>query len=161
VHRIILRAVKKLQIKFWSGDPAELQKLKDSTNIVNYSQALKLTLLQEQNNHFSDVLHYFELKEKHLKDIPDLVSKLNLFIDLEGLIRVHGKFYRKQTDNTNCPILLSKNRDLTKLLIQHYHESFMHSGCYALLAELRKKFYISCIFSVVNKVLNPVYPRLF
>lgn len=40
------------------------------------------------------------------------------------------------------------------MIISDFHIKFSHAGCYSLLAELRKEFYVPCYFSVVKKVLK-------
>ena len=67
-------------------------------------------------------------------------------------MRVHSKFTRFK--NFRFPILLSKSSPLTKLIIFDYHHKLAHAGCYALLSQLRKQFWIPHYFSMVKKTLN-------
>ena len=83
-------------------------------------------------------------------DIPKLVSKLNVFSDSTGLLRVKSKFGR-WSDKKYHPILLSKSSVLTEKLIDHYHVKNCHCGLFQLVNLVRKQFWIECSFSVVKK----------
>ncbi|XP_064093033.1 uncharacterized protein LOC135205806 [Macrobrachium nipponense] len=69
--------------------------------------------------------------------------------------RVKSKFKKWHVNsNQGFPILLSKNSALTNIIVNDIHVQLAHSGCYAVLSELRKSFYIPCHFSVVKKCLK-------
>ena len=69
-------------------------------------------------------------------------------MDEHGLLRVKGKFKRV------FPTLLPSGSYLTNLIILDVHIKLFHSGCYAVLTELRKNYYIPKHFSTVKKVLR-------
>ena len=48
----------------------------------------------------------------------------------------------------NFPILLSRNSDLTKLIIKNFHEKFRHSGIYYVTKEISKLFWVPRIFQL-------------
>ena len=125
------------------------------TNENKFAKAIKLLIKEDQRKHFSDVISYFENPSRKLKDIPPIVSQLNIFRDGEGILKVKSKFRKWYASKDNeFPILLSKRSHLTEILIMDCHKNFNHSGCYTVLAELRKKFYIPHHFSTVKKVLK-------
>jgi len=84
------------------------------------------------------------------RDIPDLVNKLNLFVDKDGLIKVKAKM----KNGFRYPVLLSKQSYITDLIIRDTHIQFAHSGCYTLLSHLRKLYWIDCFFSTVKKIIK-------
>ncbi|XP_068234314.1 uncharacterized protein [Palaemon carinicauda] len=80
---------------------------------------------------------------------------LNLYPDTHNLIRVICKFNEKcSVTNQTYPILLSRESTLTKLIILDEHLLLKHAGCYALLTELRRKFWIPKFFSTVKRILK-------
>ncbi|XP_064090003.1 uncharacterized protein LOC135204009 [Macrobrachium nipponense] len=108
-----------------------------------------------QKHHFPEVFKYFDSSKRLLKDLPKIIGQLNLYIDKEGLLRVRSKLDKLKDDRRyRFPILLSKDSRLTKLIIENYHERFAHAGCYSLLSEIRKTFWIPWYFSTVKKVLK-------
>ena len=50
--------------------------------------------------------------------------------------------------------MLSKESELTNKLILSTHKKLSHAGCYSVLSELRKKFWIPHYYSVVKKSLR-------
>lgn len=54
----------------------------------------------------------------------------------------------------NFPILLNKKSTLAKLIIMEYHEKMAHAGCYSVLSEMRKKFWIPHYFPQSKIILN-------
>lgn len=120
-----------------------------------FAEASKLLLQRDQRKNFPEIFEYFSSDHRLLKDIPKLVSQLNIYVDGEGLLRVRSKLSRlKDEKRMRFPILLSKDSSLTRLIILDYHERFSHAGCYSLLSELRKTFWIPKYFSAVKKVLK-------
>lgn len=110
-----------------------------------FALAIVKIISMDQRKYFPDIFDYFQTGFRSLKSIPDLVTKLNLFIDAQGLLRVKGKF-----KNRHSPLLLSDKSHLTSLVIMDVHQRLAHSGCYAVLAELRKQYFIPKYFSVVK-----------
>ena len=139
----------------------ETWKIKHLSNYIpnsinNYfALAIARLLKHEQHKYFSDILYYFEKGFCPTKEVPSLVFQLNLFLDEQGLIRVKSKFHKwSYGSNDNFPILLPRDSHLTKLIIWDAHIKLFHTGCYAVLAELRKHYYIPKQFSVIKKILK-------
>ena len=132
-------------------------KRNDSFVFVPYnyrSKALDYILWVDQNLHFSKIFNFFSLTPKNVKDIPNLVNQLNIAPDGNNLLRVYSKFFRKSSKTRNNPILLSKNSQLTRLIILSMHCKLSHIGRYTLLSELRKVYYVPSFYSVVKKVIK-------
>ena len=95
------------------------------------------------------------MKPKTLKDVPNLISQLNLFKDKDGLLRVKSKFDRWKDSSKLCfLILLSKESKLVQMIVSDIHVRLSHAGCYSVLSEFRKQFYVPHHFSVVKKSLR-------
>lgn len=120
-----------------------------------FAEAGTLALRRDQELYFPEVFDYFSSSKRLLKAMPSIVGQLNVYLDSSGLLRVRSKLSKlKDQRRYRFPILLHKDSPLTKLIILDYHERFAHSGCYTLLTEIRKKFWIPKYFSVVKKILK-------
>ena len=109
----------------------------------------------EQQIYFREIFDYFQGTNKNVKTMPNLVRQLNVYPDKKGLLRVKSKFSRwKDDESVRFPILLPKNSILTSLIIMDFHERYSHAGCYRLLSELRKQFWVPHYFSVVKRILK-------
>ena len=94
-----------------------------------HAASLEILIRKEQRKYFTSEISYLENRtRKCLKTIPSLVSKLNLFLDYRGVLRLKSKFDGKSTDY--YPALLPKNSELTNLLVLHTHEKCGHGGTY-------------------------------
>ena len=117
---------------------------------IAYSHIIKT----DQNLHFSDVISFLTSENTRKKDIPDLVSRLNLVLE-DGLLKVKSKFDRWKGASPYCfQILLHKNSVLTRMLIWDTHIRKMHSGVYRILTDLRKEYWVQHFFSVAKSILK-------
>ena len=116
-----------------------------------YSMATKVLVKGEQQRCFPEPIRFLTSK-KCPRKCPDLVLRLNLYVDEEGLLRVKSKF--KPVADHNNPILLPKNSKATELILMHQHMELSHAGVYSVLRELRKRFYIVHHFSVAKRTLR-------
>ena len=117
-------------------------------SIVTMKTAVCKLLCIEQQLQFPEVYNFLKATNKSNRDVPILVTQLNLFMDGSNLIRVRGKLLN------NFPILLAQNSNLTKLIINDVHQRMSHAGLYSVLKELRKEFYIAKSFSTIRKEIK-------
>lgn len=76
-------------------------------------------------------------KKTHLKT-NSAISKLDPFVDSNGLLRVGGRLkYANLNDDVKHPIILPKNSHVTSLLIRDFHERTLHQGKGITLNEIR------------------------
>ncbi|XP_068236952.1 uncharacterized protein [Palaemon carinicauda] len=124
--------------------------------VANYfAQAINYLLNNEQRKHYPEVYSYLQHGLNSRKDIPPIITPLNVFLDSQGLLRVKSKFKKWNYGlSGNYPLLLHPDSHLTKLIIWDAHLKLLHSGCYSVLTELRKHYYIPKHFSVVKKSLK-------
>lgn len=120
------------------------------------SEALKFLIRTSQKETFSDLVNFLKLKNPQLKEIPQVVNQLNLFLDeQDGIVKMKSKFDRWKNDENFCfPILLHYDSVLVRMLIYQTHNLLSHSGCYCVLAQLRKQFWFARAFSTVKRILR-------
>ena len=146
--------VTKLVLKFVNALKKRLAK-KGRPFIVSGDSNLNRTALSklietEQKICYPEIFEYFESGKEYIKNLPSLITQLNLFLDSNGILRVKAKF----DSPSLMPILLPKESKLTDLIIRFNHESLGHVGVYQVLKELRKSYWITHYFSAVRKVLK-------
>ena len=152
VHVKVLTFISKLmnrvkcRVKFLNVLPTEASEI--------YNIARNLVFKREQSLEYPEVSNYFKGPVRNLKDVPSIVGQLNLFKDANGIIRVKSKISHIGKELTDFPILLSKKSSLTECIINDLHHQLNHSGKYAVLSELRKRFYIPSCFSTVRSILR-------
>ncbi|XP_068224897.1 uncharacterized protein [Palaemon carinicauda] len=158
VHAVVLRFCSILKSKFKSKHPALDHFEVEDEGFNFYDEACRQIIIRDQHIHFPDVFDYFHSKQKQLKNLPNIVAQLNLFLDSDGMVRVKSKCRRlkevQHLNKFNYPLLLSKDSMLVPLIIRELHVKLSHAGCYPLLAELRRNFWITHIYSTVKKVLS-------
>ena len=150
VYRRVLICIKKWKSKtgLATGDVP-------NSKINLFAESIRQVISIEQRKHFSGIFMYFQKPVKsNLKDIPNFITQLNVFMDDSGILRVKSKFKKWSSSNGSFPILLPRDSFLTKLLILDVHEKLSHSGCYSVLTEIRRNFYIPRHFSTIKKVLK-------
>ena len=103
---------------------------------------------------FSDALDYIRSPTKHSRAMPSILTRMNLFVDEKGLLRVGSKMMRFQGRDGFFPILLPADHAVTRLIVQRAHENRCHNGVYAVLSEIRKQFWIPKAHATVKKLLK-------
>ena len=154
IHKVILRFISALKSRLASKFPGKYSHLKCSFENLT-AQASVNIIKTEQRIFFPEIFRYFEIKNKRIKDVPNLVNQLNVCPDRQGVLRVKSKFSRWKDDVSFCfPILLPKKSLLTKMIVMDLHQKLSHAGCYRLLTELRKQFWVPHCFSVVKGIIK-------
>ena len=149
--------IEKLKVRIRSrkegGNVSELSRGEPSKNLFLecLMKATSFIISSAQKSAYRDVYSYFESRSKHLKDIPELVKKYNLYRDDENCLRIKSKFPKQSNLN---PVILPKTGVLTKSIIRQAHEDVGHLGLYTVLRELRKTYWIECCISAVKKYLR-------
>ncbi|XP_068214773.1 uncharacterized protein [Palaemon carinicauda] len=147
IHRRVLRCIMKWKQKIGiEGNPI-------SPNSNLFAQALTQIISTEQKLFFPEVFSYFQDQKVRLKDLPKIVTQLNVFLDNNNVIRVKSKF--KTWDGQNeFPILLPRDSALTRLIVLDARSKLSQSGCYAVLSAIRRTFYVPKHFSTIKKILK-------
>lgn len=81
--------------------------------------------------------------------------KLALFLDQEGVLRVGGRLRHSQESfEMKHPILLPQDHQLTLLLIQQYHNKYLHPGATTLHSLLVQQFWILSAKRAINRCIS-------
>lgn len=105
-----------------------------------------------QDTYLSDLRKQLTNQSDHIK--PTSIAQLAPFIDAYGLIRVGGRLrYASLDPDAKQPIVLPKISHLTSLIIQYYHQGFMHAGPKLVLAMIRRRFWILSGRDAVRKFI--------
>ena len=142
----VFRFVNNIKKRYKARSRKEI-KIVDDADINKF--AFNFLVAHDQRNHFEKVFAYLESNRKVISEMPDLVSRLNLYKD-DAVLKVKGKFSKK---NRNL-VLLPKDSHLTKLIVQNMHNALGHTGLYAVLRHLRENYWVQSYFSVVSKILK-------
>ena len=135
IHKYVLKFIGLLKgkvksISFNFGDASSF-----------HLEATRHIIRTDQRIWYGEVFQYLESQNKRVKDIPNIIVQLNVYMDDHGLLRIRSKIPKWKNDAfVNFPILLHKHSKLTQLVMQYFHEKFSHAGVYSLLSEMRKSF---------------------
>ena len=155
VTRYVLRFVNQLKGIVKEKNPQKFSHLKVSTSEDNLSHKATLLLVKmDQKAKFPEIYDYFANPKVPLKEVPDLISRFNLFLDRNNNIRLRAKLDRGKRAEAGFPLFLPKTSKLTNLIVEHFHLRTLHGGCYVVLNQLRKEFFIQHSLSVVKKILK-------
>ena len=153
VYSHVLRFINNLKLRLKAKFESRSIKTLEPGDCRN--EALRLLIRTEQLNYYNDVHSFLRKENSPLREIPPLVNKLNVFLDVDGVLKVKSKFDRwRGKIEYMFPILLPSESLLTRMIIEQYHRDANHSGCYTLLAQLRKKFWVPKFFSTVRRILK-------
>ena len=104
----------------------------------------KETLSDCFTREFEAKVHWVKANQLRLlksKNYEHLSKNLSLKFDKENIIRCYSRL-ENEIENKH-PIMLSRNHDLTKLLVLKFHEKVLHNGVKQTLNELRNEFWIN------------------
>ena len=152
VQGMVLQFINKLKIKvnakYNRGLPID-------NNIQLHRKTWNAIIMSDQRKYYPEVLDYFRKPSGVARAIPPIIAQLNLYLDEDKIVRVQSKFERWADHNKYPhPVLLSKESNLTCIIIQEIHVRKSHAGCYSVLNDLRRKFYVPHHFSVTKRVLK-------
>ena len=92
VTTYVVQFIEALKNKLITKDSA--RRIDIAVNHDHGKRAAELLLKAAQAEAFPEVLAYMESKEKHKKDMPQIMKNMNLYMDERRLIRVGGKLKR-------------------------------------------------------------------
>ena len=68
-----------------------------------------------------NIFSYFENPNCNLKDIPNLITQLNVYLDSNGILRVRSKFRKWLGKENDFPILLPHESPLVEMIVLDTH----------------------------------------
>ena len=84
----------------------------------------------------------------------DLQQQLGLYKDEDGVIRSRGRLANSLLpDGAKFPILLPREHNLTKLIVEQCHKEVQHGGVKETLTQIRSRFWITRGRQLVRKIL--------
>nr|XP_049461184.1 uncharacterized protein LOC125906437 isoform X2 [Anopheles coluzzii] len=119
----------------------------------NLDKAEKLLLQKAQWEIYEDDLVQLSLNGQVSKN--STIKNLNPQV-IEGLLRARGRLANicYLSDDVKQPIILPKRHHVTELIIQHYHERYMHKKMEAVIAAIRQRFWVIDLRAVVRSVIS-------
>ncbi|XP_028175488.1 uncharacterized protein LOC114363843 isoform X2 [Ostrinia furnacalis] len=104
-----------------------------------------------------DQERYFHVEINNLLSnmpIKTNIASLNPFVDAQGLLRVGGRLQNAVLSFTKKhPIILSKDSNITKLIILQEHLRLLHAGQKLVLSSLSENYWIVNANRVIKSVL--------
>ena len=107
-----------------------------------------------QNKFYRSIISILENKNKIMKKNP--LSKLNPFIDKDGLLRVGGRLSNALNIpyESKHPVIIPSEHHITEILVRFIHEKLGHMGKETILAELRQQYWIVGANKLVKRILR-------
>lgn len=128
----VLRFVKKLPRKFV---------------VSHLDQAEDYVIKDLQKIHFASEIKSAESGNK----LPPAFLKLNAFLK-DGMFRVGGRLVHSELDyDSRHPLLLPRKDHIVNLIIDHYHQKYLHTGPQLLMSLLRQRYWILAARNIVRK----------
>ncbi|XP_075151925.1 uncharacterized protein LOC142225965 isoform X3 [Haematobia irritans] len=107
-----------------------------------------------QRQHFAEELVDLQ-KNGHVSQNSSIKS-LNPYVDDENILRVSGRI-----ENATClafetrrPIILPKDSQFTQLVVQSYHQKFLHINMATVISEIRLRFWIPSLRQLLKSVIS-------
>ncbi|XP_075162729.1 uncharacterized protein LOC142235359 [Haematobia irritans] len=81
--------------------------------------------------------------------------RLSPFIDDKGLLRVGGRIENSQlSEDTRHPIILPKNHNVTRMIVNEEHKTNLHPGVFSLFVIIRQQYWIIGARNLIRKVTH-------
>lgn len=136
VTAYVLRYVRNLQLSKRDRNENKILSLKETRNATKY-WVRKIPAIS-----FSSEL----ISLRKGKSVCTSLQKLSIFLDEEGMIRVGGRIKHSELRyGSRHPYLLPKDTKFVHLLIEYYHRSHCHAATNALIAILRREYWITSV----------------
>lgn len=127
------------------------KKIVGPLSLFEFRAALRKCVQVVQLVHFASEIKLIRAS----KPIQGSIKSLSPFLDSSGCLRVGGRLNNASLSwSKKHPLLLPKNSHLTKLIIEHYHVSYLHVGPRTLQSLLNREFWIMSGRSLIRKVVR-------
>lgn len=121
-----------------------------SSSEINKSELMLCMLVQKEV--FCD--EFQSMKNSQILDKSSKIYNLNPILDADNVVRVFGRIDNAPTIPiyTKRPIIMPKDHYVTELLVKHFHIKCRHQLQELTICEIRKKFWINDLRSIVRRV---------
>ena len=151
VYKQILIASNKFKMLVMRKNPGKQYKTLSDEEIERL--AFRKLILDHQNEFFGDIIEYFQKDRCAKRDIPVLVTKYNIFPNENGILKVRAKI-KSWNIRRQFPILIARKSHLMTAIVRSKHSDLLHGPFSALLAEIRRNYFIPSIYSAVKSVVK-------
>ena len=146
VTALVLQAVRKM--KRMKDDANEDKEL----TAENLKEAEQLWLKSIQLSSFPEE---FRILNSSHKSPNQLINQLNLFLDVNKIIRCKGRLeFSNISTEANEPILLPSKHRLTQLIIEEEHKRVHHNGIKSTLNGVRETYWVLRGRETVKRVIK-------
>ncbi|XP_058828497.1 uncharacterized protein LOC131688312 [Topomyia yanbarensis] len=94
------------------------------------------------------------LEERKPIEKSSAIYQESPMIDEFGILRIDGRIKSAESApySAKFPIILPKQHELTKLIINHYHHIYRHANSETVFNELRQRYYVPQLRAAVKRV---------
>jgi hypothetical protein len=157
IFKTVAKFIFCLKSKIYREYPVKYRKYENiCLNNLSYEYCKNEIIKAEQQLNFPEIFEFFSLPNSARKNIPMLINQFNIVIDKDdGILKVKSKM-SKLNNKKFCkiPILLKKDSNITKSIINDCHIKYNHSGVYFCLNQLKSQYFILKAFSAVKSTLQ-------
>lgn len=115
------------------------------------TSSLQVLVKFTQSQHFSEYIKPISAK----KPSAPFLQRLDPFLDENDLIRVGGRLKNARVHfDAKHPLLMPKHSHLTHILIDYFHEKYLHVGPRALQSLLSQQFWIISARQIIRSRLS-------
>ena len=157
VNGMVIEFINKLKSRVVLKNPQKFKHIQLESQEANFYDIGRKNIIRlEQRMQYPEIVKYLNLEEKNRKksQTPKEMKQWNVFMDMEGILRVKTKFKKWISTQNHYPVLLHKNSTITNLIIREEHEETNHSGIYYVTNKLKYSYFIPHIFSNVKRIIK-------
>ena len=124
--------------------------------VADLEQAQHILISHCQSECFGDTIK--QLKSSQAVSRSSQLSKLDPFLDHQGVLRVGGRLQRSDMPmERKHPAILPKSHIVTQLIVKHHHELVQHQGKGMTVNSVRGQFWVQGLSQIVSKMLFNCY----
>lgn len=117
-------------------------------------KAEELLMKISQNDSFASEIK--NLKEGKPLENASRLKKIDVYLNDAGIIKLRSRTMKFQSDEVRKmnPIILYGKQRIARLIIQHYHNKFLHGNTATVMNEVRQKYWILGLRATVKAVAH-------
>lgn len=110
-----------------------------------------------QSSKFAECIQYLSNQNKGQRKVPELVDRLDLFLDNSNILRSRGRIGKTAVYDYEVvnPVLLAKDHHLTTLIVDYYHSKCKHLGIQSTISAVRMGgFWIPRMRQSIKRIIS-------